>query len=118
MKESIIIRGGTVIDGMGKPGYRADVEVREGRIAAIGDLAGRSADRILDAGGLTVAPGFIDAHSLAGMNSQIYRFERADADETTDPVQLTLRAASCSPVQRPTTGSSTLTPKNDDVRRR
>ena len=63
MKETIIIRGGTVIDGTGRPGYRADVEVCEGKIAAIGDLSGRSAGHILDAGGLTVAPGFIDAHA-------------------------------------------------------
>ena len=63
MKESIIIRGGTVIDGTGRPGYRADVEVCGGKISAIGDLAGRSADHILNADGLTVAPGFIDAHA-------------------------------------------------------
>lgn len=63
MKESIIIRGGTVIDGTGKPGYRADVEVCGGRITAIGNLAGQTSDHILNAGGLTVAPGFIDAHA-------------------------------------------------------
>ena len=61
--EHIIIRGGTVIDGTGCPGRRADIEVRDGIITAIGDLRGRGADIMLDADGLVVAPGFIDAHA-------------------------------------------------------
>ena len=61
--EHVIIRGGTVVDGTGKPGYCADVEIRGGTITAVGDLSGQSADQVLDAGGLTVAPGFIDAHA-------------------------------------------------------
>ena len=61
--EDIIIRGGTVIDGTGKPGYRADVAVRDGRITAIGDLGDAAAAKVLDAAGLAVAPGFIDAHA-------------------------------------------------------
>ena len=61
--DRIIIRGGTVIDGTGKSGYRADVEVRDGIIAAIGDLSGHYAGQALEADGLTVAPGFIDAHA-------------------------------------------------------
>ena len=52
-----------VVDGTGKPAYRADVEVRGGKIAAIGDLSGVPAGRVLDAEGLAVAPGFIDAHA-------------------------------------------------------
>ena len=58
----VVIRGGTVIDGTGRPGYRADVAVQEGRIAAIGEISGDSA-KTLDAGGLAVSPGFIDAHA-------------------------------------------------------
>ena len=61
--DDILIRGGTVIDGTGSPGKRADVAVRNGIITAIGDLRGRGATVVLDAGGLTVAPGFIDAHT-------------------------------------------------------
>lgn len=61
--ESILIRGGTVIDGTGRPGYRADVLIRNGEIAAIGALAHESASQVLDAEGLAVAPGFIDAHA-------------------------------------------------------
>src|SRR5690348_17442583 len=56
----IIIRGGHVIDGTGSPWYAADVGIRDGRIAAIGDLAAASARRTIDAHGMVVAPGFID----------------------------------------------------------
>ena len=60
--EDLIIRGGTVLDGTGAPGFRADVAVTGDRITAVGDLSGRKAARELDAGGLAVAPGFFDAH--------------------------------------------------------
>jgi N-acyl-D-amino-acid deacylase len=59
----LLIRGGRIVDGAGNPWYEADVGVRDGRIAAIGRLEGASADRVIDAGGHVVAPGFIDAHS-------------------------------------------------------
>ena len=62
MLYDLIIRGGTVYDGTGAPGVRADVAVRDGKIAAIGDLKDARAARELDAAGLAVAPGFIDAH--------------------------------------------------------
>ncbi len=59
----LILRGGTVIDGTGKPRFEADVAVSGGRIAAVGDLQGATAAREIDAGGLIVAPGFIGAHT-------------------------------------------------------
>jgi N-acyl-D-amino-acid deacylase len=59
----LIVAGGTVVDGTGRPGIRADVGVRGETIAAIGDLAGAEAARTIDARGLTVAPGFIDTHT-------------------------------------------------------
>jgi N-acyl-D-aspartate/D-glutamate deacylase len=58
----LLIRGGTVVDGTGAPGTRADVGIRDGRIAAIGAVAGTAA-RTLDAGGHVVAPGFVDIHT-------------------------------------------------------
>jgi dihydroorotase/N-acyl-D-amino-acid deacylase len=56
----VIIRNGHVVDGTGSPWYAADVAVKDGRIAAIGRLADARADRIIDAKGMIVAPGFID----------------------------------------------------------
>src|SRR6266436_3779879 len=60
MAWDILIRGGTVIDGSGKPGERADVAIAGGHIAAIGRDLPPDAAKIVDAGGLTVTPGFID----------------------------------------------------------
>lgn len=56
----VIIRGGLVYDGSGGKPRLADVGVRGDRIAAIGDLSAASSDRVLDAKGLAVAPGFIN----------------------------------------------------------
>lgn len=59
----LLIVNGTVIDGTKSPRFEADVGIRDGRIAAIGKLAGQPALRTVDAKGLMVAPGFIDAHT-------------------------------------------------------
>ena len=55
-----VIVNGRVIDGTGSPWYAADVAIRDGRIAAIGRLAGAPAKQTIDAAGKVVAPGFID----------------------------------------------------------
>ena len=57
----LVFRDATVIDGTGAPGRRASVRVHNGRIAEIG--TGLSGDRIVDADGLVLAPGFIDMHA-------------------------------------------------------
>jgi dihydroorotase/N-acyl-D-amino-acid deacylase len=56
----VIIANGRIIDGTGSPWYRADVAFRNGRIAAIGNLASSSATQRVDAKGMVVAPGFIN----------------------------------------------------------
>ena len=59
----VVIRGGTVVDGTGGPGVRADVAVAGGLIAAVGDLAEGEATQVVDADGLVVCPGFVDPHT-------------------------------------------------------
>jgi N-acyl-D-amino-acid deacylase len=72
----LLIRNGRVIDGSGGAAVRADVAVKDGRIAAVGQLAGASATRTIDAGGRVVAPGFIDVHTH--VEGGIERNPRAD----------------------------------------
>lgn len=60
-----VIKNGSVIDGTGSPAFQADLGIKDGRISEIGDLETRAAARIIDARGLTVAPGFIDLHTHA-----------------------------------------------------
>ena len=61
----LLIRGGHVLDGTGNPAFVADVGIAGGEIVAVGDLAGASGAREIDATGLHVTPGFIDMHSHA-----------------------------------------------------
>lgn len=61
----LLIAGATVVDGSGSRGRLADVAIRGGRIASIGTIDRAAAREVLDAHGLTLAPGFIDVHTHA-----------------------------------------------------
>ncbi len=61
----ILIKNAAVVDGSGSPGFKADLEVREDKITAIGELGKCEAHRVIDASGLIVTPGFVDMHSHA-----------------------------------------------------
>jgi N-acyl-D-aspartate/D-glutamate deacylase len=65
----LVIRNGTVVDGTGMPGYRADVGLSGDRIAAIGRIRERGKEEI-DATGHAVSPGFIDGHTH--MDAQVF----------------------------------------------
>ena len=58
-----LLAGGTVVDGTGSPGFRADVGLEGDRIAVVGSLDGCEARRAVDVAGSVVSPGFIDVHS-------------------------------------------------------
>lgn len=61
----VIIRGGRVVDGIGTPAVVTSVAIRGDRIVAVGELEDATAALVVNAAGLVVAPGFIDAHSHA-----------------------------------------------------
>ncbi len=65
MAEATLFRGATVLDGTGADPVRADLLVRDGRVAALGDAAARDAGdaAVVDAGGLALMPGIVDLHT-------------------------------------------------------
>ncbi|MBB5785577.1 N-acyl-D-amino-acid deacylase family protein [Jiangella mangrovi] len=69
MTDTLVLRGGTVFDGLGSPGVVADVVIADGVIRAVapGAAAHETGARVVDCAGLYVAPGFVDAHSHSDM---------------------------------------------------
>jgi N-acyl-D-amino-acid deacylase len=63
MTYDLIIRNGTIVDGLGGEPYVGDVAVRDGSIAAVGSVNGGGAAREIDATGLLITPGFVDLHT-------------------------------------------------------
>lgn len=59
----LVIAGADIIDGLGGPSFSGDLGIRGQRIACIGNLHGANARSVIDATGLTLAPGFIDVHA-------------------------------------------------------
>ncbi len=64
----LLITGAEIIDGSGRPAFRADIGVNNKRIACIADLSNAKGHTVIDATGLTVAPGFIDVHTHVERN--------------------------------------------------
>ncbi|MDX1333023.1 MAG: amidohydrolase family protein, partial [Robiginitalea sp.] len=59
----LLIKNGQILDGSGSESYPGDIGITAGRIVALGDLSGALGTREINAGGLVVAPGFIDIHT-------------------------------------------------------
>lgn len=67
----IIIKNGQVIDGSGAKAFAADVAIKDGKIAKIGSLGSESAEKVIDAAGKYVTPGFIDMHCHADLTAML-----------------------------------------------
>ena len=74
----IVIMNGSVLDGSGREAKRLDVGVRDGKIAALGDLKNAEAKEVIDATGKTVCPGFLDLHRHA--DAALFRPGYGDCD--------------------------------------
>src|SRR3954470_4505521 len=72
----LVLRSGQVIDGTGKPAYRADVGIKDGKIAAIGEIPAGAGSKEIDVAGKSIAPGFIDVHSH--VDDDIYKSPAAE----------------------------------------
>jgi N-acyl-D-aspartate/D-glutamate deacylase len=59
----LVIRNARIVDGTGRPAFMGDLGVADGRIRSIGPSAGQTAERVVDAEGLVLAPGFVDPHT-------------------------------------------------------
>lgn len=64
----VLIKNGVIVDGLNTPRYRGDIAIKGDRIADIGDFEAGKAERVLDATGRVVLPGFIDMHSHADLS--------------------------------------------------
>ncbi len=63
MAYDLVIRNGTIVDGLGTPPRLGDVAVTDGVIVAVGHLGDQPAEREIDATGMLVTPGFVDLHT-------------------------------------------------------
>src|SRR5262245_44145644 len=93
----LLFSGGRVVDGSGAPWFAADVGVRDGKIVAVGALAGQPAKRTIDATGLLVVPGFID---LLGQSEYNVLVDKRAASKITQGIttEVTGEGASIAPL--------------------
>lgn len=87
----MIIKNSTVHDAIHKAPYQADILVKDGKIAAIGPNLCAENEEIIDASGLQAYPGFVDAHSHLGLDSDGVGYEGWDYNEMNDPVSPQMR---------------------------
>lgn len=90
---SMIIKGGKIFDAVNKEPYVADILIENGKIAAIGENLEIPQDaEVVDATGLNVYPGLVEAHGHIGLDGWAIGYEGKDYNEYTDPVTPQLRA--------------------------
>lgn len=89
----MLIRGGKIFDALHREPYEADILIRDGKIADIGaNLAVSAEAEVVDATGLNVYPGLVEAHGHIGLDGWAIGYEGQDYNEYTDPVTPQLRA--------------------------
>ncbi len=98
---SIVIRGGTVFDGTGKPGCNVDLGIEGERIAAIGDLSRTEAELDVDGSGLAVSPGFIDLHTHSDFTLAADGRAESQVHQGVTTEVIGQCGYSCAPVRRP-----------------
>ncbi len=78
----LIITNGKIMDGTGNPYFFGDVGIRDGKIVFVGNLSGVNAERVIDASGKIVAPGFIDIHTHGepALEDEDIRFRAGPSD--------------------------------------
>lgn len=91
MKDKLI-RGGMIHDAVHETPFSADILIRDGKIAAIGENLPAEDAEVIDAAGLQVYPGLVEAHGHIGLDGWAMGYEGADYNEYTDPVTPHLRA--------------------------
>lgn len=87
----ILIKNGTVYDAVNRDPYKADILVKDGKIAEIGENLSAECE-IFDAEGLNIYPGFVEAHCHIGLDGSGIGFEGDDCNEMTDILTPQLRA--------------------------
>lgn len=86
MSDHCVLRNGSVLDGTGRPAFHADVLIHGERIAEIGVLGDVAGARAIDCTGLTVAPGFIDAHTHSDLQVLEGRLDKTVQGVTTEVI--------------------------------
>ena len=73
----VLIKNGKILDGTGNPWFKADIGIKEGKIAVIGRNLSSEAQMVIDAEGLVVSPGFIDMHTHSDL--RVFKHPEEDA---------------------------------------
>lgn len=87
----MLIQNGLIYDAVHEMPYRADILVRDGKIAAVGQNLPDENEEIVNAEGLNVYPGFVDAHSHLGLDADGVGYEGWDYNEMNDPISPQMR---------------------------
>ena len=87
----MLIKNGLIHDAIHQQPYKADILVKDGKIAAIGENLAADGETTVDAAGLRVYPGFVDAHSHLGLDSDGVGYEGWDYNELNDPISPQMR---------------------------